>query len=350
MASASTGHAPLATTPRERLILREVVECHADSGRPVGSKCLAGRLNGRLSSASIRAVMGTLAKRGLLAQPHTSSGRVPTDLGYRVYVNQVLPERLKQGASRDGQGVEWTDGSSLTDLMRDAATAVSRKLGLAGLIVGPRLEAAILQRLSLVYLAAGRVLAVAVTRTGAVHERLLHVVQSVTAHDLEGFNNYLNTILPGRSLAELRVFLSDDLATVRGSLERRALELGRRALTTVEGDADVVVDGTARILEVREFQQAPVQTASLMRSLQERELWLTLLDELEGADDCVVRLGGETGVPSLKLCGLVLASYQTPAGRGLVALIGPKRLDYRQAIPVVGGVAAEMSKALTAVG
>ncbi|MCC6624096.1 MAG: heat-inducible transcription repressor HrcA [Deltaproteobacteria bacterium] len=334
---------------REALILREIVETHIASGEAVGSKTIAQRLGNELSSASIRAIMATLGQRGLLVQPHTSAGRVPTDLGYREYLAELGPVHPRPRDKARVEQLAWHEGESATDVMREAASAVGHELGAAAVVVAPRLEQSSLQRLDLVYLGRGRVLAVAVTAAGVVHERLLVVEPDLDRRELERFTNYLDTLLPGRTLAEVRAALEDAQREDRDALERRAAAIGQRALDGVEADTEILVEGASRVLAAREFAEQPEKAAELMRALEERAAWLALLERLAAADDTRIYLGDEIGVPGLSPCGLLVRRYRVgdrPGGGGIMVLLGPKRLDYRRGIPLLGLVARRLGEVL----
>lgn len=334
---------------RERAILREVVEMFIASGDAVGSKTIAARLNHELSSASIRNTMSALCDQGLLEKPHTSAGRVPTDLGYRAYLDGlVVPGDLPANDVESVASLDWSDGASALDVLRGAAHTLSEGMGVASLIFAPRLESAVLQRIEFVWLTVGRVLSIAVTRGGLVHERLLRVDPSVRREDLEGLTNYLNTLLPGRTLGEMQAVIEAEQARDREAhtaLEEQALDFGRRALDKVE-PSTVLVDGAARILEAKEFAAAPEQAVELLRALEQRAQWLDLLERVADADDTEVYIGRETGQVALAPCALVASRYESGGGVGVVALVGPKRLDYRRAIPLVRVVAARLSLVL----
>ena len=334
---------------RERLILREVVEAYIASGEAVGSKAVAERLRHALSSASIRSTMHALGDLGLLVKPHSSAGRVPTDRGYRAYLDDlVVLSRRGLPSAEPLRALTWDEGYSALDVLRGAARTLSEDLGAVSLVFAPRLETAVLERIELVWIGPGRVLAVAVTRGGLVHERLLQVGPELFRDHLEGLSNYLNALLPGRSLGEIRAVIEAEQArdqAAHSALEQQALELGRRALGQVES-SPLVVDGAARILEAREFAEAPAKALDLLRALDQRAAWLDLLDRVATADDIEVYVGTETGRVALEPCALVAGRYDTGGGVGLVAVLGPKRLDYRRAIPVVRSVAQRLSTVL----
>ena len=340
-------------TEREMLILREVVEAYIASGEAVGSKAVAERLRNRLSSASIRSTMQSLGESGLLEKPHTSAGRVPTDRGYRTYLDAILvPAELRPRDLEALTGLGWEEGFSSQEVLRGAAHALSQHMGAISLIFAPRLESAVLRRIQFVWLGPRRVLAIAITEGGLVHERLLRVEVDLGRAHLEGLTNYLNEFLPGRTLDDVRELIAEEQLrdeAAHSALESQALELGRRALGHVE-DAPLVIDGAARLLETKEFAEAPDKAAQLLRALEQRAAWLELLDRVATASDIEVYVGQESGRAALEPCGLVVSRYDSDSGVGLVAVLGPKRLDYRRAIPLVRVVAHRLSAVLRSRG
>jgi len=340
---------------REHIILREVVETYIHSGEAVGSKIVSERLKHSLSSASVRAVMANLGQRGYLVQPHTSAGRVPTDLGWREYLDTILvPEGLRPKDRARVDSLDFTDGHSAVDLMRKAASLAATALGAAAVVVAPRLERSVLKRLELVLLGPGRVIALAVTESGLVHERLLAVEPTLSRSDVERFANYLNDLLPGRSLVEVRLLLEaaqradKDALDERTRIERQAAKLGQRALDGQGDEAEVLIEGASRVLAQREFTESPQLASELLRALEEREVWLDLLGRVETSEDIRVYVGEEAPDPGFSPCGIVVTRWTAGGATGVVAVFGPKRLDYRRAIPLVAQVGRRLGEVLEA--
>jgi heat-inducible transcriptional repressor len=331
---------------RDRLILKEIVEAHIDTGEAVGSRAVAERMGRRLSAASIRAVMQDLGQRGFIAQPHTSAGRVPTDLGWRVYLDEVLVRRSPHPDDRRRiEAIGWSEGTPVPDMLRRLARATAEGLGLATAVVMPRLDTRVLRRLELVLLREGRVLAIAVTSAGLVHERLLHVAQALGRAELERFSNYLNTLLPGHSLSQVRRVIERELGAMEDAALREALVLGQRALGGDDGP-EVLVEGAARVLAQREFTEDPERGPDLLRTLEERTIWIGLIDELVGADDVRVYLGEESGHRGFSSCALVATRVGGERGDGAVVLVGPKRIDYRRVLPFARLLGARLGEIL----
>lgn len=337
---------------RDLRILHEVVESYIDSGEAVGSKTVAERLHGSLSAASIRAVMNDLGQRGLLTQPHTSAGRVPTDLGFRVWLDRVpLPRTPRPTDRRRIESIRWAEGEPISDVLRAAARATADELGVATVLVLPPLETMILQRVELVFLRPGRALAVAITANGLVHERLLHLEAGLGRPELERFSNCLNELLPGLSLHAVRRRLEevsrDDLDATR----QQAAALGTRAFDHAE-PPEVVVEGASRVLGQRVFAETPDAGRDLMANLEERSVWLGLIDSLAAADDVRVYVGHEVGHAGLANCTVIATGLGDVAAgaAGVVAVVGPKRLDYRRALPWTQLLAMRLGQVLASAG
>jgi heat-inducible transcriptional repressor len=207
----------------------------------------------------------------------------------------------------------------------------------------------VLRQIELIPLTPGRVLAIAVTEAGLVHERLLSVDPALKRADLERFTNFLNSLLPGRLLGEVRGVLEAALREARekrDELEQRAAELGKRALDGDVDEAEILVEGASRVLAQREFTENPQLASELMRAVEEREVWLQLLASVEATGDTRVYVGEEAPSPALASCGLVVTRWTTGHASGVVAVFGPKRLDYRRAIPLVAQVARRLGGVL----
>ena len=328
-------------------VLREIVELHIATGAPVGSKAVAHRLPERPSSATVRAVMGALAERGWISQPHTSSGRVPTDEGYRVYLARAVgTSRARLDDLDDSRVIDALargDDSSVRGLLREAARLLVDRLDVAGVVAAPQLDGAVLRHIEFVGLGRHRLLAIVVTAGGVVRERLLRVSEAPSAGTLERLSNYLMSFLPGLTLAEVRARLDAERSQAQHALtalEAQAVDLGRRAVEGTD-QGDVVVDGAAAVLERAQFTD-PARAAELVRTLDERTAWLDVLAEVAAAEDLRVYVGAELGAAGLADCAVVVSPYRAPSGAGMVAVVGPKRLDYRRTIPFVRALAVRL--------
>lgn len=322
---------------RQELVLRALVTAYVGEAAPVGSQTIAHLVPVRLSAASIRNTMADLAELGLLEKPHRSSGRVPTELGLRVFVDRLVGHRdLVEYEKRDLADV--VEDAAPEALMRVASRVLSERTRQLGFALAPRLEGQRLRRLVLVRLSARRVLAVLVLEAGVAERRVIEHDESDDPAELDRICGLLNERLEGRTLGELRRELREEARALRSSATRaaeRAVRLGVRALAVEPAVGDLVIATRLALLDQPEFQD-PERIRRLFAALETREALLRVLDRLLAASGVRVDFGEELGEPELRCLALVTAPYGV-AGcpLGLVGVIGPTRMDYARIIPLV---------------
>jgi heat-inducible transcriptional repressor len=328
--------APDPLDERTRRVLGAIVREYIQDGEPVGSHSIARRPDVDVSSATVRAVMVDLEEMGLLQKPHTSAGRIPTAQGFRYYVDALLrvkpplPEEREQ-IERRAQEAKQVDG-----LMTAASRVLHSLTRHAGVVSTPRPQSERLQRIELLPLREGRVLAVLVTRSGAVRNRLLTLQQPLSSAELEHAANYLNSLIADRTLAEAQALLRLELDRDRrelGELQARALALGAEA---VQGTPpDVHIEGQASFLEDKSLGQDLEKIRALFRALEEKEQLLAVLDRTLAAEELRIFIGAESGIVQADLA-IVAAPYRLKGEVvGALGVIGPTRMDYSRVIPLV---------------
>jgi heat-inducible transcriptional repressor len=338
---------------RERTVLALTVMHHIRSGEPVGSRYLAEQLDLGVSPATIRNTMADLEEKGYLRQTHVSSGRVPTDLGYRFYVDEVvgaqqLP-REELGGLRERIGAGW---GGITELIRETSRTLSVASRQVGIVLGPRLLDARLEHLELRRVATRRVLSIFVTESRLVQTRLLELPEDWPQEELDAMARVWNERFAGLALREVRVRLAAVMAAERAALNvlvLRALELGRQALAAREPGEELYLDGAANILDVPEFAD-PGKARALVQAIEEKERLCTLLDECLRAERVRIFIGGEVSLPGLADVSLVTAPYRREGEAiGVLGVIGPTRMAYERIIPLVAWAADDLSECLSRV-
>jgi heat-inducible transcriptional repressor len=335
---------------RSRKILFAVVTEFIAAGGPVGSRTLARKYGLDLSAASIRNVLADLEEAGYLAQPHTSAGRVPTDLALRIFIDTLMEVR----------GVPLEDQLKLShrfaeiyaqaaDPLREAGRYLSELSGAAAVIAAPKKELRTLAQLRFIPTKPGQLLAVLVFTDGSVENRYVQVEEAISESELVRVHNLLADVIEGRSLGEVRDLFARRLADERtavDALRRRAFELGRKAMADVNGKSEVVIEGQARLIDLPEYADAS-RLKNLLRALEEREELLGLLDKTLAAGSVTVFVGSEAGELGSGELSLVVAPYGE-RGRvaGTIGVLGPTRMDYAKVMPLVDATAAAMSEAL----
>jgi heat-inducible transcriptional repressor len=337
--------------PRDLRVLRSVIDAHISTGEPVASGAVSRRRRVDLSPASVRAVMAELERRGLLVQPHTSAGRVPTDSAYRVYVDRLMPRTsMKQEGARRIDAALVRHRGEVTDLLGEASRQLSRFSHQVGLVLAPDIERTVIDRLEFVRLAAGRIMAILVDRSGVVQNRVVEPAEDVEQPELDRIGRYLTDELGGRTLPEVRAELLRRMSEERATydrLMRRSLELGRRAVDAPDSGGDVFVEGASNLLDSPEFSDVE-RMRDLLRTLEEKHRLVDLLGRLLQSEGVQVVIGEENPVAALAGCSLVASAYGADDRvMGTVGVVGPTRMEYSKAVALVGYLSSALSRMLT---
>ncbi|MBW4448929.1 MAG: heat-inducible transcriptional repressor HrcA [Hassallia sp. WJT32-NPBG1] len=353
-------------TNRQQHILWATVRHYIATAEPVGSKALLEEYDLGVSSATIRNVMGFLEKGGLLYQPHTSAGRVPSDSGYRTYVDQLITP--SENLSREVEAVlqkrlKWEDWS-LEALLQGAGQILATLSGCISLITMPQTERATLRHLQMVQIEAGRVMLIVVTDAYETHSTLMDLPAAspetqlepeVLDRELQIISNFLNSHLRGRSLLELATLdwteLDQEFQRYGEFLKHSAAELARRTVTP--SATQIMIRGVAEVLRQPEFSQLQqVQTIIQLLEEEQDQLWRLIFEEPEadevGKSRVMVRIGSENPLEPIRTCTLISATYRRGSiPVGSVGVLGPTRLDYESAIAVVSAAADYLSEAFS---
>jgi heat-inducible transcriptional repressor len=334
---------------RQEIVLRALVAGYVGEAAPVGSRSLSHVLPMALSAASIRNTLAELAELGLVDKPHRSAGRVPTELGLRVFVDRLVPRGVDEFERRELAG-NLEDAGPGT-LMHVASRLLSERTRQLGFVVAPRIEDLVLRHVTLVRLSRSRVLAVLVAETGEALRRVVEDEDSGDQPELERLAAALNERVDGRTLPQLRDALAREVAALRtraqGVLER-ALRLGRRALEA-QGErepGDLVIATRLALLDQPEFRE-PGRIKQLFAALEDREALLEVLQRVLGSGELTIALGEQLGEPELRRLALVAAPYGGgPTPLGVLGVIGPCRMDYPRVVALVGTLSELVSERL----
>ena len=330
-------------TPRQSVLLRKVVEGHVELGQPVGSKWLAQQPEMEWGPSTIRAELARLEELGLLAHPHTSAGRVPTDYGYRAYVDELIAGG-NLPAVRPGVKIDVVR-RELDDAMRAATEQLSQVTNLLAIVSAPPIGTTTIRHVEVLLLQPQVAMVVVITSTGGVSKRVVTYDQPLDTGLVKWAAEYLNEQLVGMGLGA-RMLHGKLLAPELGDVERRFLETLAPAFTELEATAEdtLYVDGTARLLTEERLQDLS-QINLIMKTLERRVVLLSVLRRALDEPSVYLRIGHENEVPELRSLSVVAANYGLP-GRslGTVSVLGPVRMDYPNAIAAVREAAAELSR------
>ena len=334
---------------RRRIVLQALVQEYVRSAQPVASRQLVDRYDLRVSPATVRNELAVLEESGLVFQPHVSAGRVPTDSGYRAFVDEMLSSDEAGGLSPEEVEAIHTSylalEHELADAMRETSTLLSRLTSYVSVVIAPALRRARIRHISLVWLGEARVVVVVVTDSGQVADRTVDLVEPVRAEQLATVERLLGETLDGR--------VSEDVRDSRTRLETTAIlpaRVTRQLIDEVldclqEADADrVVTGGVTTLLGQPEFAD-PRLVSPLLRLLEDGLATLQVLTEVMQSGDLAVRIGGENGA-GLEGLSLVAANYEAGRAEGVIGVIGPTRMDYPRAVSAVRTVAEGLTEAL----
>jgi len=325
-------------TERQELLLRKLVEEHLEGGAPVGSKSLSAEVE--WGPSTVRHELAVLEELGLLAHPYTSAGRVPTEAGYRYFVDRLLP------TTDTGPGLSLSlVRRELDEAMRVTTEALSQVTNLLAIVTAPPIETSTIRHIEVLALQPQVLMVVVITSTGGVTKRLFTFGRPVDPGLCDWAASYLNERLVGLGLGArmLHQRLSDP--TLSGS-ETAFLFALAPVFTDLEeaSQATLYMDGTARLLRFDRIAEVSELNA-LMDMLERRVTMLAVLRSALTGRDVLVRIGAENSTPELRSLALVAASYGLPQRNlGTVSVIGPLRMDYGHAIRSVKDAATQLSR------
>lgn len=331
---------------RARTVFREIVDSYLASGTPVGSRTLSKLGSLGLSPASIRNVMQDLEELGLLAAPHTSAGRLPTDLGLRMFVDGMMQASEPSADERAAIESSAAGGAAIEDVLARTTAVLSGLSHCAGLVLVPKVEL-VIRQLSFVPLAPGKALAVLVGADGTVENRVVVLPADLPSTALIEAANYINQRLAGSTLAQAAERMRAEVTADRALLDTvtaGAVEAGLAAWTS---------DGAARPVLIVRGQAHLVEGAvdldrvrQLLGEIEDKEELVRLLELARGADATKIFIGAESRLFSLSGSSVIAAPYRGQGGRvvGVVGVIGPTRLNYARVIPMVDYTAKALSR------
>jgi heat-inducible transcriptional repressor len=335
---------------RAKEVLQAVVQEFISSGDPVGSQHLTRRGEFEVSPATMRSVLADLEEMGYLEKPHTSAGRIPTDLGYRFFVDQML--QLKDPPPRERELIQagLSHSSDVEERLSDAGRVLHQLSQHATVVLTPRPNQLVLQRMEFVRLKDGRVLAILEGQGGAVQNKLLQLDFELSKQELEHAAGYLNQLLAqGVVLDEVRGRILGEMDNERAQYDQlvaKALKLGAAA-TDLGAQEKVLIEGAGTFLEAPEFAEDVKRMRSLFRALDDKHKLLNLLDRVQRARQMQIFIGAESEFSSQGDVSVIASPYgRGESVLGTVGVIGPTRMDYQRVIGLVNFTAQALSRVL----
>ena len=332
---------------RELQILSNLVSHYIKSADPVGSRVLANKFKMGISSATVRNTLQDLEELGLVVQPHTSAGRVPTDQGYRVYVDYLLkPDRLSATEKEAIKSTILQEGRGLQEMLGQTARLLSDVTHQLGLTLAPRFESGILQAVRLIPLAEDRIMVVVIVESGLARSVILEVEARIKESEIVEVEAVLNEKLAGLTLAEIRRTLIDRLKTVSGHGRLVKLVMDSRdRIWTDQRDETIHIAGTDNLISMPEFADRE-QLLQILKVLDDSKVLSDFIRQAEH-EGLVITIGKENNLAQIMSCSLVTSTYKVGKISGTIGVIGPTRMPYSKLVSVVQYTAKSITEVLS---
>ena len=336
---------------RRNRILESIIEAYVSTASPVGSELIARKMRSSLSSATIRNIMVELEEAGLLEQPHTSAGRVPTDRGYRFYVDSVMDaRRLSPEQLLQMERVIAPGDAELEQFLEHASAALAALTQQAAFVIAPTVKQSTVRQIELVPISVRKLLCVLVGHEEIFASHVVVIEEPMSRDEAASLVRFLNTELVGVPFSELIGSLQRRLLAENDSfyhLVKRSLDLLQHALST-EPDDHFFLDGTSFVVAQPEFSRNPRKAHELLQGLDAHDRLLERIRQDIASDGVRVRIGHEVQVPGLDECSYVTTPFAIGGEViGGVGVLGPKRMDYPRMHAIVEGMGRCMTSVLT---
>jgi heat-inducible transcriptional repressor len=333
---------------RNKKVLQAVIDSYISTGAPIGSNVLIKRYDFSVSSATLRNIMAELEEMGYLTHPHTSAGRIPTERGYRYYIDGLISVRRDTDDIKDQlQQAPPLHGGDLHELMEEASQFLAKLSRYAGVVIAPAEPEGKYKHIEFIRLHGREVLIIFVTSGGTVQNKLIQLDEEILQHDLNSFGTYLDEELEHWSLTEVRRRLVEKLREEKMVFKRLMEETYQASREIQERDSEkVYIGGAFQVLESPEFANVE-KMRTLFKAFEDKYKLLKLLERSVTAGGIKVFIGSENPYFEMQGCSLVVSSYNAGSDVvGTLGVIGPTRMQYQQVIQVVDYTAKLVSRLL----
>lgn len=328
---------------RKLKILKAIISNYLETGEPVGSRTISKYTDLNLSSATIRNEMADLEEMGLIMQPHTSAGRIPTDRGYRLYVDQMMVEKDTEMEEMKTQLLERVD--KMESLLRQVAKVLASNTNYATLVTAPQYQNITLKFIQLSQVNVHQLLAVIVVDGNVIKNKLMDVDRELANDEVLKLNVLLNTFLQGASLQDINLEMIQTIKTQAGEFSDIMEHIFQGIVETIHEaeEIDIYTSGTTNMLKYPELGNVE-QTTKLLEALEEKQGLNELIDSSRGNENGIqVYIGEEMPGQDMKDLSLVTATYELAEGaKGTIGIIGPKRMDYKKVVSTLKNLTGEL--------
>lgn len=338
---------------RKMKILQAIIKNYLETGEPVGSRTISKYTDLNLSSATIRNEMSDLEELGLIVQPHTSAGRIPSDAGYRLYVDNMMREKEQELEKQQREVLEIKEllvdkVDKVETLLQNVAKTLANNTNYATMITAPSYHKNKVKFIQLSQVDEYHLLAVIVAEGNIIKNKMIDVNGTIDNETLLKLNILLNTSLCGLSMEEINLSIISKLtvqAGEHGALVNQVLNAVAEVISTDE-DLKIYTSGANNIFKYPELSDSQ-KASELINTFEEKKLLTSLVNSSEDDDNGIqVYIGSETPVTSMKDCSVVTATYELSEGvQGTIGIIGPKRMDYEKVVETLKEVKTQLDTA-----
>jgi heat-inducible transcriptional repressor len=337
---------------RPQEILRLIVRSYIDRGEPVGSRTLSKSIDRRLSPATIRNIMADLEEAGFLVQPHTSAGRVPSEKGYRYFVDTLGDSRLSRQDERYISRM-LSESDTPEEIMSRTSVVLSMTTNNVGIVIAPPIAQTLLKHIEFVSLGESKILVIFVSNSGVVQRKLIRVSDQYTQDELDRAGRYLVEKFAGRSLTQIRNDLLRMMHEERTAYDgmMSLFQAWRDSLEVESVPEAVYVEGAANIFNKPEFADVE-RMRNLFKMFEEKSRLVKILNECiatQSIEGVKISIGSELGIPAMREFTLITSSYASnDHNTGFLGIIGPTRMEYERGISIVGYLGRVVSEMINA--
>lgn len=320
---------------RKKKILEAIIRTYMETGEPVGSRTVSKFTDLNLSSATIRNEMADLEEMGLILQPHTSAGRIPSDKAYRMYVDEILTAKDKEISEMESLMLEREDKIDL--LLKQVAKLLAQNTNYTSMVTKPRYEHRRIKFIQLSRTGEDQILLLIVTQNNHVTNKFIQTETDISENDLAQLNFLLNTALNGLDVTEISITLAQKIRGQAGDYEELAASIiDAIAAAMTDDDSEIYTSGATNILKYPELMDKE-KMEGLLSTFEEKQMLTAWANDV-GSDDSKeheiqVFIGEESPIESMKDCSVVTATYRIDEGvYGKIGIVGPKRMDYEKVV------------------
>lgn len=330
---------------RKLKILKAIISNYLETGEPVGSRTISKYTDLNLSSATIRNEMSDLEELGYIMQPHTSAGRIPTDAGYRLYVDRMMAEKDVEMEEMKTKLLDRVD--KMETMLKQVAKVLANNTNYATLVSAPQYQNTKLKFIQLTQVDEHQLLAVIVVDGNVIKNKLMHVERLLTNEEVLKLNVLLNTFLQGASLQDINLEMIQTIKSQAGEFSDIMENIFQGIAEAIHeaDEVEIYTSGTTNMLKYPELGNIE-QTTRLLEALEDRQGLNELVDEAMNNNDShgiQVYIGEESPVSNMKDCSIVTATYElAEGGKGTIGIIGPKRMDYQKVVSTLKNLTGEL--------